>query len=139
MWKSVEREPRWLSHVHLVKFRVFDYCTQHSQGAVELEWDVGEKVIRFVAHVVPGNSGLLLSRSDLEALEATIDLRNDKMHFENPRTTLKLSATPAGHYEVDLLTRDAAGVDSLGKSPGSAVKVSTMDGSTSPCFSRGGP
>ena len=39
------REPR--SHV-----RVFDDSTQHSQGAVELEWDLEEKVIRFVAHVV---------------------------------------------------------------------------------------
>ena len=43
----------------------FDDSTQHSQGAIELEWDLAEKIIRFVAHVVPGNSGLLLSRSDL--------------------------------------------------------------------------
>ena len=123
------------------KFRGLDVSTQHPQGAVELEWDVGDKVIRFVAQVVLGNSGLLLSRSDLEALGATIDLRNDQMHLENPRTTLKLSVTPAGHYEVDLLnlTRDAAGVDSLGKSPGSTVKVSTKDGSTSPFFLTGGP
>ena len=117
----------------------FDDSTQHPQGAVELEWDEGEKVIRFVAHVVLGNSGMLLSRSDLEALGATIDLlRNEQMHLENPRTTLELSATPAGHFEVDLLnlTRDAAGVDSLDKSPGSTVQVSTMDGSTSPFFER---
>ena len=35
------------------------------------------------------------------------------MHMENPRATLKLSATP-GHYEVDLLnwTREAAVMDS---------------------------
>ena len=115
------------------KFRGLRDSTQHPQGAVELEWDVGDKVIRFVA-------ALLLSRSDLEALGATIDLRNDQMHLENPRTTLKLSATPAGHFEVDLLnlTRDAASVDSLDKSLGSTVKVSTKDGSTF-FFLRGGP
>ena len=71
-------------------------------------------VIRFVAHVVPRNSGLLVSRSDLKTLGATIDLRNDQTHLEFPRTTLKLSTTPAGHCEVDLLnrTREAGGVDS---------------------------
>ena len=42
----------------------FGDSTQHAQGAVELEWDEGKKVIRFVAHVVLGNSGLLLSRCD---------------------------------------------------------------------------
>ena len=86
------------------KFRGLGDSTQHSQEAVELEWD-SEKVIRFVAHVVPGNSGLLLSRSDFKALGATIDVRNDQMHLENPRATLKLSTTRAGHDEVDLLNR----------------------------------
>ena len=47
-----------------------------------LEWDVGEKVTCFVAHVVLGNSELLLSRSCLKAFGASIDLRNDQMHLE---------------------------------------------------------
>ena len=78
---------------------------------MELEWDLGEKVIRFVAHVVLWNSGPLLSRSDSKALGATIDLRSDRMHLENPKTTRKLSTTPGGHNEVDLLnrTREVAG------------------------------
>ena len=46
------------------------------------EWDLGEKIIRFVAHVVPGNSRMLLSRSD-QAFGATIDL--------NPRLLLVTS------------------------------------------------
>ena len=71
---------------------------------MELEWDLGEEIIRFVAHVVPRNSGLLLSRSALKALRATIDLRNDQLHLENPGALLKLSTTPAGHYETDLVT-----------------------------------
>ena len=137
-WTRVVREHllvRVLSSA-MWKFRGLDDSTQHPQGAVELEWDVGDTVIRFVAHVVLGNSGLLLSRCDLEALGATIDLRNDQMHLENPRTTLKLSVTPAGHFEVDLLnmTRDAAEMDSLDESLGSTVKVSMKDGSTSPFF-----
>ena len=61
-----------------MKFRGFDDSTQHSQGAVELEWDSGDKMIRFAAHVVLGNSGLLLTRSGMKALGATIDLRNDQ-------------------------------------------------------------
>ena len=40
------------------QFRGLNDCTQHSQGAVELEWELGEKTIHFVAHVVPRNSGL---------------------------------------------------------------------------------
>ena len=57
----------------------------------------GEEILRFVAHVVPGKLELLLSRSDLKALGAMIDLRSDQLHLENLRTTLKLSTTPAGH------------------------------------------
>ena len=34
------KEPRWLSDVRPVKFRGFDDSTQHSQGAVELEWEM---------------------------------------------------------------------------------------------------
>ena len=52
------KEPRWLSNVRPVKFRGFDDSTQHSQGAVELGRDLGEKMIRFVTNVVPGNSEL---------------------------------------------------------------------------------
>ena len=55
-----------------------------------------------MAHVVPGNSGQLLSRSNLKAVGATIDLRNDQLQLENP---LELSTNPAGHYEIDLLNR----------------------------------
>ena len=61
------------------------------------------------------------------------------MHLENPRTTLKLSTTPAGQYEVDLLnrTRQAAGVDSLDKLPARNVKVLTENGRTLKVFLRG--
>ena len=40
------REPRWHSNVRPVKFRGVDDSTQHSQGAVELEWDLGDKMTR---------------------------------------------------------------------------------------------
>ena len=105
---------------------------------MELEWDLGEKINRFVAHVVPGNSGLLLSRSDLKALGATIDLKNDQLHMENPRTTLKLPTTPAGHREIDLLNRtsEVALVDSRA-THGSIVKVLSKGGDTSQVFREG--
>ena len=68
-----------------------------------------------------GSWELLLSRSDLKALEP------------------KLSTTPASRCEFDLLnqTRDATGVDSLDKSPESTVKVLTKDGSTLQAFCEG--
>ena len=53
------KELRWISEVRPVRFRGFDDSVQLSQGAVELEWDLGGETVRFVAHVVPGNSGLL--------------------------------------------------------------------------------
>ena len=135
------KEPRWLSNVRLKKIRRFDDSSQHSQGAVELDGDLEEKMIRFVAHVFPGNSGLLLSRADLKALGATIELKNDQLHLENPRTTLKLSTTPAGHYEIDLLKPPSkvATVDSLTAILGSTVKVLAKSGDTSPFFERDGP
>ena len=130
------KEPRWLSDVRPVKFRGFDDSTQHSQEAVELEWDLGEKIIRVVAHVVPGISELLLSRSDLKALGATIDLRNDQLQLENPKKILELSTNPAGHHEIDLLNRTSgtAIVDSTSGTSGNTVKVLTKDGNTSQVF-----
>ena len=52
---------------------------------MELAWDVGEKVIRFVAHVVPGNSGLLLGRSDLKALASDLVGRRECPFCGNTR------------------------------------------------------
>ena len=94
----------WLSNVRPVKLTDFDDSTQRSQAAVELA-RVREKMIRFVIHVVLRNSGLLLSRADLKVAGATIDLKHDQQHLENLRTTVKLSTTPAGHREIDLLNR----------------------------------
>ena len=122
------REPRWLSDVRPVKFRRFDDRTKHSQGAVELEWDLGEKVVR-----------LLLSCSDLKALGATSDLRNDRMQLENPKTTRKLSTTPGGHNEVDLLKRTrevAGGWDHSIRYLGVPSRFSTKDRSTLQVFLR---
>ena len=81
MSMSVEKRSRWLSNVRTceVQERCHDR-TQHSQEAAGLEWDLGEDNPH-VAHVVPGNSGLL-SRSELKALGATVDLKNDHFHLE---------------------------------------------------------
>ena len=124
------KEPRWVSNVRPVRFRGFDDSTQLSQGAVDLEWDLGVETISFVAHVVPGNSGLLLSRFDLKALGATIDLGNDQLHLDNPKVTLKLSTTPAGHYEIDLLHRavEVATVDSCAGVSGKPVEALARSG-----------
>ena len=94
-----------------------------SQGVVELGWDLGNKII--VAHVVPGNLGLLLSRSDPKPVGATTDLNNDPLQLESPRTTLEVSTTPAGHYENDFLNlnSEVAFVDSPSVIPENTVKV----------------
>ena len=85
---------RWLPDSAHVRINGVDDRTQQSSSAVELEWR-GRKLIHFVAHVVPGNSGLLLSRPDLKALGAKIDLRSDQLHLSNLTVTLKLTTTPA--------------------------------------------
>ena len=94
--------------------------------------DFGEKAIHFVAHVVPGNSGLLLGRSDLEALGVTIGLRTDHLHV-----TLKLSTTPAGHHEIDLVSGhgEAAIADVSATVPGSTEGFGEQRRYI-PCFSR---
>ena len=82
-----------------------------------------------------GSPGLLLGRSDSKAPQR-INLRNDQLHLENPRTTRELSTTPAGHYEIDLLNRTSgtAIVESPSGASGNTVKVLTKDGNTSQVF-----
>ena len=63
------------------------------------------EVIRFVAHVVPGNSGLFIESFQPEGVGARSHLRTDPMHLGHPSATVKLSTAPGGHYEVDLLNR----------------------------------
>ena len=60
-------------------------------------------MIRFAAHVVPGNSGLLPSRLDLKALGANIHLQKDQLNLSNPDATPNLATTPSGHNGIDLL------------------------------------
>ena len=56
---------RWLPGVSPVQFKGLDGFAQQSEGAVELDWYVGSDMIRFLNHVIPGNIGLLLSRTEL--------------------------------------------------------------------------
>ena len=98
-----------------------------------LEWDLEEKVVPFVAHVVPGNSALLMSRSDLKELQ---------LHLDNPRTTLNVSTTSAGHYEIDLLNRakGLAAVCSSTEMSGDNGKVLARNNASSRFFfERSGP
>ena len=90
-----------------MRFRGFDNSVQHSIGAVELEWAIDKHRVAFVAHVVPGNAGLLLSRPDLRALGAILDLEKDKMHLTALNCDVEMRETPAGHCEIDLLGRPA--------------------------------
>ena len=73
---------------------------QPSDGTVELEWCVGNKMIRFVADVVPGHSGFSLSRTDLEALGTKVDLKIDKLRLTEQDVTRDLSTTLAGQCVI---------------------------------------
>ena len=53
------------------------------------------------AHVAAGNSGL--SRSDLKAPSAQIDLQFGQLHLSSLRVTPNLATTPAGDYQMILL------------------------------------
>ena len=66
-----------------------DDSTQQSHGAVEIKRRVGRKLNRFVAPVVPGNSGLLLSRPDVKGLGAKINHLNDQLHLSNLDVTFE--------------------------------------------------
>ena len=76
-------------------------------GAVELDWHTGGKMIDLFrgSCVVPGNSGVLLSRRDLKAFGAKINLKKDQLRLSNPDATLDPATPPAGHYEIDVLDR----------------------------------
>ena len=128
------KDPRGLSNVRPVRFRGFDDSTRREQWNWTGIW---ERRSFAVAHVVLRKWELLLSRSDLKALGATIDPKIDSLHFENQRTTLKLSTAPAGHNVIDLLNQhgEVAPVDSLTAIPGSIVKVLAKGGDTSQVFS----
>ena len=78
---------------------------------------------------------MLLSCSDLKALGATIDLKNDLLNLGNPRTTLKLSTAPAVHCEMDFLNQhsEVAVVDSPTATPGSTKTFTVF------FFERNGP
>ena len=58
------------------------------------------------AHVAAGNSGL--SRSDLKASSAQIDLQFGQLHLSSLHVTPNLATTPAGDYQMILLDRPRA-------------------------------
>ena len=100
-------------------------------NAGELEWRMGGKTIHFGAHVAAGTSGL--SRPDLKAPSAQIDLQFGQLHLSSLHVTLNLATTPAGDYQMILLDRPRA----LSKSnserdvQSSKVKVSELSGDPS--------
>ena len=80
-----------------MRFRGFDDSVQRSTGAVELEWTVADCKATFVAHVVPGNAGLLLNRPDLKSHRGSSRLGADTLHLAKLDRTVELKETKAGH------------------------------------------
>ena len=78
------------------------------------------------AHVAAGNSGL--SRSDLKAPSAQIDLQFGQLHLSSLRVTPNLATTPAGDYQMILLDRPRAlsKSNSIGDVQSSKVNVSEL-------------
>ena len=97
-----------LSDVAPVRFNGFDYSTQQSDGAVELQWCVRGKLTRFGVHVVPRNFGLLVSHPDLKGFGAKPELGPERdfeppmgLCWTSPRTWL-LSGISGGLAAVDI-------------------------------------
>ena len=78
------------------------------------------------AHVAAGNSGL--SRSDLKAPSAQIDLQFGQLHLSSLHVTLNLATIPAGDYQMILLDRPRAlsKSNSIGDVQSSKVNVSEL-------------
>ena len=83
--------PRWLPDISPVKFKGFGHSTQPRGNLNGAQ----------AAHVAAGNSGL--SRSDLKAPSAQIDLQFGQLHLSSLRVTPNLATTPAGDYQMILL------------------------------------
>ena len=97
---------RWLRDVKPMRFRGFDNSVQESAGAVELDWVIKNYIVTFVVYVVPGSAGFLMSKPDLKALGAAIDLETDSMYLKRLDIKIPLNETVAGHYEIDFLNRE---------------------------------
>ena len=75
-------------------------------STIELDWPVkGYRVTR-TAHAVPGAAGFLMSKPDLKALGAAINLETDSMYLKRLDMTMPLNETAAGNYEIDFLNRE---------------------------------
>ena len=99
------KKARWLKDVKPMRFRGFDNSVQQSIGAVELDWTIKDYLVTFVVYVVPGSAGFLMSKPDLKALGAVINLETDSMYLKRLNVTIPLNETVAGYYEIDFLNR----------------------------------
>ena len=126
--QAMGRKVSWVKDAKRQRFRGFDDSLQESMGAVELPWRLKNKIITFIVHVVPGNSGLLLSRPDLKSLGARMDLARDELYLKELDETVPMMETPAGHYEIDLLGRG----DAVKAKPAfpSTVRIAEVDAVT---------
>ena len=139
MWKSVEKRHVGYQTCAQRSSVELTTSTQHSQGAVEQQWDLGDKTIRFVAYAVPGNSGLLLGRSDLKALGATIrETTNCTWRTRSPLWNFPRLQRVTARVDLLNLTSGAATVDPTTGIPGSTVKVLAKVETHPKFFERGG-
>ncbi|CAK0792131.1 unnamed protein product, partial [Prorocentrum cordatum] len=100
------KQARWLKDAKPMRFRGFDNSVQESVGAVELDWEIKNFIVTFVVYVVPGSAGFLMSKPDMKALGAALDLETDSLYLKRLGLTIPLSETVAGHYEIDFLNRE---------------------------------
>ncbi|CAK0862474.1 unnamed protein product [Prorocentrum cordatum] len=100
------KKARWLKDAKPMRFRGFDNSVQESVGAVELDWEIKNFIVTFVVYVVPGSAGFLMSKPDMKALGAALDLETDSLYLKRLGLTIPMSETVAGHYEIDFLNRE---------------------------------
>ena len=71
-------------------FRGFDSNGLRSIGVCELPWKVGSKEVVLTVHVVPGTTGLLISKPVLKELEAVIDMAAGTVHLRKLQATIQM-------------------------------------------------
>ena len=107
---------------------------------MELEWDLGEKTIRFCGTCASWKLGA--AAEPVRPESPWSHNRSEKMTNctgQVRKPTLQLSTTPAGHCEIDLLSRNSgvAIVNSPTATPGNTLMVLARSGDTSHLFREG--
>ena len=102
LWKARQMEaPEPFSEVN--HFKYGNGHKEMSKQAIRVPVNLGGRVGTIKAAIVQGQAPLLISRSALKTLEATINFETNELTVFDDRVVIPLATNQAGQYTVDLL------------------------------------